>query len=373
MMGKSAERRSGTRAGKYADVQVEMTRLVFAGLLPTVLFGSVSIVGASALVAHFYADPVIWWMVVGASIVCACRIATVVRFNRRAAKELTLKQANRWELGYGLATCLYTGSLAAMTAYVFLYHEFIGQIWCLLGVFALCSAISARLALRPWIAMTAGILMLAVLILCVLQSKQTMMRLLAAPLLLYIYLYCDSIRTKFHVVVDQIRAKRKLAELAGQDALTGLANRRHFETRLNEMCGQSMPFAIHYIDLDKFKAVNDTCGHPVGDALLREVGHRLRLLARQGDLPARLGGDEFAVLQAPTATESSARALAERINRHMALPFEIEAHKLVIGASVGVRLTTAAEHNPAALLSHADDALYQVKKNGGGGFRLAGE
>jgi diguanylate cyclase (GGDEF)-like protein len=372
-MGNSAERRSGTGTAKYADVQVEMTRLVFSGLLPTVIFGSVSIVGASALVAHFYADPVLWWMVLGASIVCAGRIATVVRFNRRADRELTLEQANRWELVYGLATCLYTGALAVMTAYVFLYHEFIGQIWCMLGVFALCSAISARLALRPWIAMLAGILMLAALILCVLQSKQTMMRLMAAPLMLYIYLYCDSIRTKFHVVVDQIRAKRKLAELAGQDALTGLANRRHFETRLNELCGQTVPFAIHYIDLDKFKTVNDTCGHAVGDALLREVAHRLRRLARQGDLLARLGGDEFAMLQAPMATSSSARALADRINRNMAVPFDIEDRKLTIGASVGVRVTTADDNNAAALLSNADEALYQVKKNGGGGFRLAGE
>jgi diguanylate cyclase (GGDEF)-like protein len=371
-MDTAAERRSSTGAVKYADVQVEMTRLVFSGLLPTVIFGSISIVGAAVLVAHFYADPVIWWMVLGSAVICACRVTTVALFNRRAAKDLTLDQANRWEMGYGLATFLYTGAMAVMTSYVFLYHDFIGQIWCMLGVFALCSAISARLALRPWIAMSAGIVMLAALIVSVLQSKETMMRLMALPLMLYVYLYCDSIRTKFHVVVDQIRSKRKLTELAGQDALTGLANRRHFETRLREMCGQSMPFAIHYIDLDKFKAVNDTCGHPVGDALLREVAHRLRRLARQGDLPARLGGDEFVVLQAPTATESSARALAERINRNMALPFEIDVHRLSIGASVGVRLTTAADHNPADLLSNADDALYHVKKNGGGGFCFVG-
>jgi len=367
------ERRSSLGMSKYADVQVEMTRLVFDGLMPTVVFGSVGIVGCSAQVANFYSDRVLWLLALGSLFVCVCRVAIVYLFGLRAARELTLENANRWELGYGLVTFLYTGLLGMMTIYTFSHHGFIGQLWCMLGVLTLSSAISARLALRPSIAMGVGLVMQAALIVSVLESKETMVRLLALPLLMFVYLYCESIRTKFDVVVDQIRTKRKLAELAGQDSLTGLANRRHFETRLVEMCGMGITFAIHYIDLDKFKAVNDNHGHAVGDALLREVGRRLRRVARQDDLLARLGGDEFAVLQAPVATEASARALAERINRTMAMPFEIEGIKLTIGASVGVRLTTPEDHDAAALLSTADQALYQVKKKGGGSFCLAGE
>jgi diguanylate cyclase (GGDEF)-like protein len=367
------ERRSSLGVSKYADVQVEMTRLVFDGLLATVVFGSVGIVSFAAQVARFYSDTVLWWLAFASLIVCVCRVSIVYLFGRRAHRELTLEDANRWELGYGLATFLYTGLLGMMTLYTFSHHGFIGQLWCMMGVLTLSSAISARLALRPWIAMGVGLVMQGALIVSMLESKETMLRLLAIPLLMFVYLYCESIRTKFDVVVDQIRSKRRLADLAGQDSLTGLANRRHFETRLTEMCGMAIPFAIHYIDLDKFKAVNDNHGHAVGDALLREVGRRLRRVARQDDLLARLGGDEFAVLQGPVATEASARTLADRINRTMAMPFEIEGHRLVIGASVGVRLTTPEDHDAAALLSTADQALYQVKKKGGGSFSFAGE
>jgi diguanylate cyclase (GGDEF)-like protein len=173
------------------------------------------------------------------------------------------------------------------------------------------------------------------------------------------------------MVVDQIRTKRQLADLAEQDALTGLANRRRFESHLRIACQQAVEFAILYIDLDKFKAVNDTFGHAAGDALLKAVADRLRAAVRATDLIARLGGDEFAILQSMPVSEDSARALAARINRDMAEIFEIDSLHLRIGASIGIRLVTDAAQDAATLLSSADRALYAVKKEGGGGFAFA--
>jgi diguanylate cyclase (GGDEF)-like protein len=124
------------------------------------------------------------------------------------------------------------------------------------------------------------------------------------------------------------------------------------------------------MDLDRFKRVNDTYGHAVGDILLQRVSGRLSALIRSTDLLARLGGDEFAILQHPVSQNSDAQALATRINQEIAIPFEIEGHQVEVGSSVGIRVVDDLEREPSRLLNLADQALYQVKQAGGGGFRI---
>jgi diguanylate cyclase (GGDEF)-like protein len=149
--------------------------------------------------------------------------------------------------------------------------------------------------------------------------------------------------------------QRLLHEQATHDALTGLPNRTLFNERL-----ESARVAI-LIDLDDFKAVNDTLGHPVGDGLLIEVGRRLRAAVRPGDLVARLGGDEFAVL----LTDTGCDGMAERILAELASPVPTHGHLLTVTASVGVA-ERLAEDDAQALLRHADIAMYAAKQRGKG-------
>jgi diguanylate cyclase (GGDEF)-like protein/PAS domain S-box-containing protein len=141
-------------------------------------------------------------------------------------------------------------------------------------------------------------------------------------------------------VTERKAAEEKIARLARTDALTGLANRGTFVDRLQQVFASTQrggaAFALLYLDLDRFKEINDTLGHPVGDRLLREASERLRALVRRSDLAARLGGDEFAVLQADLPDPAAAGMLAEKIIESLSAPYRIEARELRVGVSVGI-------------------------------------
>ena len=168
------------------------------------------------------------------------------------------------------------------------------------------------------------------------------------------------------------RAEAQIAHMAHYDALTNLPNRVLFREHLVKALEgvDSEKLAVLCIDLDRFKVVNDTLGHPVGDALLRVVGDRLQASARPSDLVARLGGDEFAIVQAGTEQPSGATALATRLIAEIAKPFELDGHHVVIGASVGISIAPNDGSHPDKLLKNADMALYRAKSDGRDSWRF---
>ena len=180
------------------------------------------------------------------------------------------------------------------------------------------------------------------------------------------------------VILDDVSARRAAeassAELARLDPLTGLANRLLLRERLGAAMERltltGEPCAILLIDLDRFKPVNDTLGHPVGDALLQKVADRLRSAVRPSDTVARIGGDEFIVLQAATASPEQVAALARRLVDLLGRTYIIDGQLLTIGASVGAALAPRDGRDPDQLLKHADLALYRAKLDGRGTFRF---
>jgi diguanylate cyclase (GGDEF)-like protein len=170
------------------------------------------------------------------------------------------------------------------------------------------------------------------------------------------------------------RYARRVEVLALTDPLTTLANRRAFLERLTMAFAASgrsaSPLALLFIDLDDFKDVNDTLGHAIGDALLRQVVQRLRNTIRPTDLVARFGGDEFAILQADASDPIAASTLATRVGTCLAAPFEIEGHEVRITASIGISLYSADVAGPDAMMMQADLALYRAKGDGRNCFRF---
>ncbi|WP_102959212.1 putative bifunctional diguanylate cyclase/phosphodiesterase [Mangrovicella endophytica] len=170
-------------------------------------------------------------------------------------------------------------------------------------------------------------------------------------------------------LTEQRDAEHRLLHLANHDPLTGLPNRAAFAAELEEALPQlwyGATGALHYIDLDRFKPVNDFYGHAIGDLLLQQVAGRLRKLVGPGDFVARLGGDEFAVLQMGSVGEDSVNRMADSIIDSLSEPFGIGDVSAVIGASVGIARAPVDGTTTADLLRNADLALYDAKERGRG-------
>jgi diguanylate cyclase (GGDEF)-like protein len=175
-------------------------------------------------------------------------------------------------------------------------------------------------------------------------------------------------------ITEQRQSEVKIEYMAHHDSLTDLANRVLLNERLEQALGsrihREQMVAVHHLDLDQFKAVNDTFGHPAGDKLLKIVADRLRGLVRETDTIARMGGDEFVIVQAPIADPADATSLAQSIIRLMSEPFDIDGHQAVIGASIGIAVSPGDGLRPDKLLRNADLALYRAKGDGRGTFRF---
>jgi diguanylate cyclase (GGDEF)-like protein len=161
-------------------------------------------------------------------------------------------------------------------------------------------------------------------------------------------------------------AQREIGHAAMHDALTGLPNRRAFLSRTADLTGRGeAACALFYFDLDRFKPVNDTFGHGVGDKLLQAVGVRLGAFARPGDFAARLGGDEFTLLAGNIRSQAEAEARAAAILDGLCHPYSIDGHLITIGVSIGVVIVDRDASDTTHMLKMADLALYKAKRSTG--------
>lgn len=162
--------------------------------------------------------------------------------------------------------------------------------------------------------------------------------------------------------------------LARHDALTGLPNRLYFAEIEREQRAQMRdaghPFALMFLDLDKFKEINDSLGHASGDQLLLAVAERLTCAVRKSDTVARFGGDEFAILLSDIPDAAILTALAEKLNHVMAQPFVLGDNTVCISASIGVAVCPTDSDDPGDLMRKADAAMYKVKRRGGNGHQF---
>jgi diguanylate cyclase (GGDEF)-like protein/PAS domain S-box-containing protein len=184
-----------------------------------------------------------------------------------------------------------------------------------------------------------------------------------------------------HVIGSQIgqfiqrkQAEDKVAQLAQFDTVTGLPNRHLFNDRLGQMLTQAQrndwSGAVLFVDLDRFKAVNDTYGHAAGDVLLRQVAARLKDCVRSGDNVGRLSGDEFAVALSNLAKADDAGLVAQKVVGALSAPFDLGGHQAYISASIGIALFPSDGQEPDALIKNADTAMYRAKEQGRNGYQF---
>ncbi|MEX2197913.1 MAG: EAL domain-containing protein [Burkholderiales bacterium] len=173
---------------------------------------------------------------------------------------------------------------------------------------------------------------------------------------------------------QQLAAEQQLAQLAQYDALTGLPNRALFHDRLGQAIARAhrseRQIAVLFLDLDRFKEINDSFGHEAGDRVLIEAAERMRLHLREGDSVARLGGDEFTVILEDVGDAEQVRAVAQKLLRAFAEPFRIDGQDLFVTLSIGIALHPRDGADAESLLRHADTAMYQAKSDGRDGLKF---
>jgi diguanylate cyclase (GGDEF)-like protein/PAS domain S-box-containing protein len=180
--------------------------------------------------------------------------------------------------------------------------------------------------------------------------------------------FLQSVANILAVAIERKNAQERLERLAQFDSLTGLPNRHLFHDRLLKTMAHARrsgePMAVLFIDLDRFKLVNDTKGHSAGDRLLQEAAARLLQCVRSGDTVGRFGGDEFGAIVTDLAKPGDAGVVAQKVLDALAQPFKLDAHETYVSASIGITLFPADGDNPEALVMNADTAMYRAKEQG---------
>ncbi|MES1148479.1 MAG: GGDEF domain-containing protein, partial [Bradyrhizobium guangdongense] len=280
---------------------------------------------------------------------------------------LSRSEAAIWERRYiagSIVTALILGVFAARSIVL-------GDAICLvmaIGIgFGFGAGVVARLSLRPLAALLDLVVLAGPAIVVTLMQPDIRHIGLGLLITMYTIASFEMVRLSFNASIEQITLKRKFEELARSDPMTGVFNRSVLATDLPKMLTDRAErmVAVHAIDLDRFKEANDRFGHPVGDALLKQVAGRLQSLAGGTDLLVRMGGDEFILVQWLVESSTDAETMAQRIVRAISAPYQVDGHTIDLGVSVGVAVAPEDGRTVEALLSRSDKALYRAKENRG--------
>ncbi|MCW1429844.1 GGDEF domain-containing protein [Novosphingobium sp. JCM 18896] len=351
------------------SLQVELIRSLFAETAPAVIM-SASFLVVGSLIAWETRNPLLAILVAIGTITTVARLIFVFRFKGEAqAPDLSIERARLLERGFAIAYFAFAGVLGMFGYYAMsLSHPGVHMLVMAMLV-GYAGGVATCIALRPRIAVPS---MLAAIIPPLNAAlMQPDVYYWATALLASAFLIggIHNLHRRNARAVQSISRRLAFSTLARQDGLTALPNR----LALREWFDERVAFAsdpgivaVHFLDLDGFKPVNDNFGHSAGDALLAAVAKRIAGTIRASDTAARLGGDEFAIIQRGLGSADEAAQFARRLASAIARPYRIERQNVEISTSLGYVVAEHGAEDLECLLSLADEALYASKRRGGG-------
>lgn len=343
------------------DIPSELVESRFSTLMPIILVavGQISVGTIASLQTSDLAFIVITVLSV---VVTAIRLVVIVAFHHRSRSSASIAVwQRRYQIGsYAAATLVGALALRSFTidnAEIAMMGNAVA--------FGYACGVVARGAIPPCWAF-AGITLVTVPIIigCLIHIPDAAYVCMAILVSIFYVGSFDLIRNNYELTRTQIRLKRQYEEMAKYDPLTGLRNRSAL-AEISALVSDGNRIALHYLDLDRFKSANDLYGHPVGDALLKEVAKRLQVLTGATDMAVRLGGDEFLVMQANIAARKDAERLAERFGHAISTPYVIGDQAIHLGVSIGIAVAPEDGLTAQDLLAQADSALYASKRANG--------
>lgn len=353
---------------KYSPdaIEIELIRSLYDGLLPSIVM-SVGFLVCGALMVHQSGDTLIVWPYVLGVLASIARLVIAWRDAPSVtAPTISLDRARGLERRYAAGYIVFAAMLGVFAARALaLPDQSIDQLAiCLIIGYA--GGVAAGTSLRPRIAIASLLLAVMPPVVTMLGTGKTLH--IATGLMTAAFLAGGifSLRKRHTRALDEIGRRLTFASLARSDGLTELPNRLALREWFDEnvRAAKLRPIALHCLDLNGFKPVNDSYGHPTGDMLLAAVAKRLAGALREGDIVARLGGDEFAIVQLGIGNPDEAYMLAERIAASIARPFAIGNHDIRVTTSIGYLVCDDVSRDLEQLISLADEALYAAKRSG---------
>ncbi|ALJ13649.1 GGDEF domain-containing protein [Sphingopyxis macrogoltabida] len=351
-------------------IEIELIRSLYDGFLPSLIM-SVGFVLSGALIVRGTGDPILEALLLPGLVASILRLIVMWRDGKAAARpRLTIAAARHLERRFAVTYYAFAAVLGLFGLRVFwMPSTGAGNHLLMLALLiGYAAGVAAGIGLRPRIAIPSMVMAVAPPVVAIVASAKPLYAATAVMTCAFLLGGIFSLRKRHARALVDIGRRLTFASLARHDGLTALPNRLALRESYDEAeyaaAGSTPLIALHCLDLNGFKPVNDRFGHPTGDALLAAVARRLAGAIRESDIAARLGGDEFAIVQRDLTHPDEARLFAQRIVAAIGRPYRIGEHTLNISTCVGYVVADDATRDLEQLISLADEALYVAKRNG---------
>lgn len=353
----------------------DLVSTLFTMTVPIIGFGILYVL-VGTLIYLKWQDAIIGVLTGSAIAVTAARVLLIRAYFGAGGSAQEIPQLKNWEARYAFLTYIFALLLAGLNVRALMTHQPLIHIATISLVFTFGAGIVSRNASRPRLCVVSLVLAVTPTAAAMLAHAASEFgepfhaQFFALEALLLVAVGSMSLASVKHLytsAVEHLTTKHDLAKLARFDPLTGLPNRlllRESFQASARSCNGANQLAVHYLDLDGFKAINDQYGHPAGDQMLLEVARRLRSTVRAEDVAARLGGDEFLLIQSNVQHADQAELLARRVSRQLSEPYVIDGIQMRVTVSVGVALAPEYGMELERLMGCADVALYRSKARG---------